>query len=34
VLPEAQVFELVGTLAGYNMVSWFVVATGGQIERR
>jgi hypothetical protein len=33
VLPEAQVVELVGTVAGYNMVSWCVVATGVQIER-
>ena len=34
VLPDAQVVELVGTIAGYNMVSRFVVATGVQIERR
>lgn len=31
-LPDAQVVELVGTIAGYNMVSRFVVATGVQIE--
>lgn len=34
ILPDAQVVELVGTIAGYNMVSRFVVATGVQIERR
>jgi alkylhydroperoxidase family enzyme len=33
-LPDAQVVELVGAIAGYNMVSRFVVATGVQIERR
>ncbi len=32
-LPDAQVVELVGTIAGYNMVSRFVVATGVQVER-
>ena len=32
VLPDAQVVELIGTIAGYNMVSRFVVATGVQIE--
>ena len=32
VLPDAQVVELVGTIAGYNMVSRFVVATGVQLE--
>jgi alkylhydroperoxidase family enzyme len=32
VLPDAQVVELVGTIAGYNMVSRFVVATGVQVE--
>jgi alkylhydroperoxidase family enzyme len=33
-LPDAQVVELAGAIAGYNMVSRFVVATGVQIERR
>jgi hypothetical protein len=28
VLPDEQVVELIGTIAGYNMVSRFVVATG------
>lgn len=32
VLPDPQVVELVGTIAGYNMVSRFVVATGVEIE--
>jgi alkylhydroperoxidase family enzyme len=32
VLPDAQVVELVGTIAGYNMVSRFAVATGLQVE--
>ena len=32
VLPDPQVVELVGTIAGYNMVSRFVVATGVQLE--
>ena len=27
-LPDQQVVELIGTIAGYNMVSRFVVATG------
>jgi len=31
-LPDAQVVELVGTIAGYNMVSRFVVATGVEME--
>ena len=31
-LPDAQVVELIGTIAGYNMVSRFVVATGVQVE--
>lgn len=31
-LPEAQVVELIGTIAGYNMVSRFVVATGVEVE--
>jgi AhpD family alkylhydroperoxidase len=33
VLPDAQVVELIGTIAGYNMVSRFVVATGVELER-
>jgi alkylhydroperoxidase family enzyme len=32
VLPDDQVVELIGTIAGYNMVSRFVVATGVQLE--
>ena len=32
VLPDAQVVELIGTIAGYNMVSRFVVATGLEPE--
>jgi len=32
VLPDDQVVELIGTIAGYSMVSRFVVATGIQIE--
>ncbi len=31
-LPVEQVVELVGTIAGYNMVSRFVVATGVELE--
>jgi len=31
-LPDEQVVELIGTIAGYNMVSRFVVATGVQVE--
>ncbi len=31
-LPDPQVVELIGTIAGYNMVSRFVVATGCQNE--
>ena len=31
-LADAQVVELVGTIAGYNMVSRFVVATGVEME--
>jgi alkylhydroperoxidase family enzyme len=31
-LPDSQVVELVGTIAGYNMVSRFAVATGLDIE--
>lgn len=32
ILPDQQVVELVGTIAGYNMVSRFVVATGVEVE--
>lgn len=32
VLPDDQVIELIGTIAGYNMVSRFVVATGVELE--
>jgi alkylhydroperoxidase family enzyme len=32
VLPDEQVVELIGTIAGYNMVSRFVVATGVELE--
>ena len=32
VLPDQQVVELVGTIAGYNMVSRFLVATGIELE--
>ena len=31
-LPDEQVVELIGTIAGYNMVSRFVVATGVEME--
>jgi alkylhydroperoxidase family enzyme len=31
-LPMDQVIELIGTIAGYNMVSRFVVATGIEVE--
>jgi alkylhydroperoxidase family enzyme len=31
-LPDSQVVELIGTIAGYNMVSRFVVATGVEME--
>ena len=31
-LPDDQVVELIGTIAGYNMVSRFVVATGVEVE--
>ena len=34
VLPDQQVIELVGTIAGYNMVSRFLLATGVEIESR
>jgi alkylhydroperoxidase family enzyme len=32
VLPDNQVVELIGAIAGYNMVSRFVVATGVEME--
>jgi alkylhydroperoxidase family enzyme len=32
ILPDSQVVELIGTIAGYNMVSRFVVATGVEME--
>ncbi|HLN79528.1 MAG TPA: carboxymuconolactone decarboxylase family protein [Candidatus Bathyarchaeia archaeon] len=32
ILPDPQVVELAGTIAGYNMVSRFVVATGIELE--
>src|SRR5438270_496139 len=32
ILPDAQLVELIGTIAGYNMVSRFAVATGLDIE--
>jgi alkylhydroperoxidase family enzyme len=32
-LPDDQVVELIGTIAGYNMVSRFVVATGVELEK-
>jgi len=31
-LPDQQVIELVGTIAGYNVVSRFLLATGVEIE--
>jgi alkylhydroperoxidase family enzyme len=31
-LPDSQVVELIGTIAGYNMVSRFAVATGLDVE--
>jgi alkylhydroperoxidase family enzyme len=31
-LPDDQVVELIGTIAGYNMVSRFVVAAGVELE--
>lgn len=34
ILPDPQVVELVGVIAGYNMVSRFVVATGIELEGR
>lgn len=32
VLPDQQLIELIGTIAGYNMVSRFLVATGVHVE--
>ena len=32
ILPDRQVVELAGTIAGYNMVSRFVVAIGIEVE--
>jgi alkylhydroperoxidase family enzyme len=32
ILPDQHVVELVGTIAGYNMVSRFLVATGIEVE--
>ena len=32
ILPDQQMVELVGTIAGYNMVSRFLVATGIEVE--
>ena len=32
VLPDEQVVELIGTIAGYNMVSRFLLATGVELE--
>lgn len=31
-LPDQQVIELIGTIAGYNMVSRFLIATGIEVE--
>ena len=31
-LPDDQVVELIGTIAGYNMVSRFLLATGVEPE--
>jgi alkylhydroperoxidase family enzyme len=31
-LPDAQVVELIGVIAGYNMASRFLVATGVELE--
>jgi alkylhydroperoxidase family enzyme len=31
-LPDQQVIELIGTIAGYNMVSRFLIATGIDVE--
>ena len=32
VLPVDQLIELIGTIAGYNMASRFLVATGVELE--
>jgi alkylhydroperoxidase family enzyme len=32
VLPDQQTIELIGTIAGYNMVSRFLIATGIELE--
>lgn len=32
ILPDQEIVELVGTIAGYNMVSRFLVATGIEVE--
>ncbi len=32
-LPDQEVVELVGTIAGYNMVSRFLIATGVELEQ-
>jgi hypothetical protein len=32
VLPNDQAVELIGTIAGYNMVSRFLIATGVEGE--
>lgn len=32
ILPDRHVVELIGTIAGYNMVSRFLVATGVEKE--
>jgi alkylhydroperoxidase family enzyme len=32
-LPDQQVVELIGTIAGYNMVSRFLLATGVELEK-
>jgi hypothetical protein len=31
-LPDQQVVELIGTIAGYNRVSRFLLATGVDLE--
>ncbi len=33
ILPDRQVVELAGAIAGYNMVSRFEVAIGIEVER-
>ncbi len=32
-LPDQEVVELIGTIAGYNMVSRFLIATGVELEQ-